>query len=122
MAFCEKHCSSIFTRLRADMREAGRPDLAQHFENLAMIIERRRQKQAHWRPPTEAALFCWPRFWFAGQHGIVGNQRQATTFEPQRRLHQGCGQAQQGFAMPFRFGLVGPTQTFFRELTKFLGR
>jgi hypothetical protein len=29
------------------MRETGRPDLAQHFEKLAMIIERRRQKQAH---------------------------------------------------------------------------
>jgi hypothetical protein len=29
------------------MREAGRPDPAQRFENLALIIERRRQQQAH---------------------------------------------------------------------------
>jgi hypothetical protein len=29
-----------------DMREAGRPDLAQHHENLARLIERRRRLAA----------------------------------------------------------------------------
>jgi hypothetical protein len=44
------------------------------------------------------------------------------TFEPQCSLRQGLHHIQQSLAVPFRFCLVGPTRTFFRELTKFFGR
>jgi hypothetical protein len=34
-------------RRAQDLRDAGRPDLARHHDNCALIIERRRQQQAN---------------------------------------------------------------------------
>jgi hypothetical protein len=92
----------------------------QNYELVACPVYTRGGKLGQSVGYLSSKLFCWSRFWSWGRHRIV-NQCQAT-FKLQGRLHPGLGHFPQNAAMPFRFGLVGPSRAFLRELTKFFGR